>query len=262
MKPLVSIIIPTKNSKKYLNECLNSCRKQTYKNIEIIVVDNNSNDGTKKIARKYTSSVFNKGPERSAQKNFGAQKAHGKYLLFIDSDMTLSSSLIEKSIQTITHDKTVYALYINEKIPSSCILDFEKSFFGNTPLEAVRFIRKTAFQKAGGFDEDLTAGEDWDLDKRIRQIGKTGRVEKAFLYHHQNLLSQLKKKNRYSKQIEKYLSKWGKNDQEVKKQTGFSYRYFIVFTENGKWKKLIKNPFLSFCLYLYKITQGLIYLFK
>jgi glycosyltransferase involved in cell wall biosynthesis len=70
----VSVIVPTKNSQQYLARCLASIKKQKHNDIEIIVVDNNSSDKTKAIARKYTNLVFNKGPERSSQRNFGVRK--------------------------------------------------------------------------------------------------------------------------------------------------------------------------------------------
>jgi probable beta-1,3-galactosyltransferase len=57
--PLVSVIIPTYNSSRTLEKCLKSIKNQTYKNIEIIVVDNNSIDNTKEIAKKYTGKVYN-----------------------------------------------------------------------------------------------------------------------------------------------------------------------------------------------------------
>jgi glycosyltransferase involved in cell wall biosynthesis len=57
-KSLVSIIIPTKNSARTIQACLESCKDQTYQNIEIIVVDNFSTDGTFEIAKKYTDNVF------------------------------------------------------------------------------------------------------------------------------------------------------------------------------------------------------------
>ena len=71
---LVSIVINTKNEEENIGQCLQSCLDQNYSNVEIIVVDNNSTDRTKEIAKKYISQIFNKGPERSAQKNFGARK--------------------------------------------------------------------------------------------------------------------------------------------------------------------------------------------
>jgi glycosyltransferase involved in cell wall biosynthesis len=60
MQPLVSIVIPTKNSARTLEKCLVSIKNQAYENIEIIVVDNYSTDGTYEIAGKYTTKVFQK----------------------------------------------------------------------------------------------------------------------------------------------------------------------------------------------------------
>ncbi len=57
--PLVSVIIPTYNSSRTLEKCLESIKNQTYKNVEIIVVDNNSTDNTKEIAKKYTGKAYN-----------------------------------------------------------------------------------------------------------------------------------------------------------------------------------------------------------
>ena len=73
--PLVSVIITTRNSQRTLQACLLSVKKQTYRKIEIIVVDNHSKDNTQKIAEKYAHSVYIKGPERSTQRNWGAKKA-------------------------------------------------------------------------------------------------------------------------------------------------------------------------------------------
>src|SRR3989344_3215998 len=85
-KFLVSIVITTRNSASTIGELLKSIKVQDYSRIEIIVVDNKSSDGTGEIAAQYTKKVFDKGPERSAQRNFGARKAKGQYLFFLDSD--------------------------------------------------------------------------------------------------------------------------------------------------------------------------------
>lgn len=83
----VSVIITTKNEEKNIASCLESIKNQTYpqEKIEIIVVDNDSIDKTKEIALKYTDKVYNFGPERSAQRNFGVRQAKGKYILYLDS---------------------------------------------------------------------------------------------------------------------------------------------------------------------------------
>ncbi|MBI3485898.1 glycosyltransferase [Candidatus Daviesbacteria bacterium] len=94
---LVSVIIATKNEEKNIERCLKSIKKQNYiGNIEVIVVDNYSADQTIKIAKKYTRNVFLFGPERSAQRNLGAKKARGEWLLFLDADMEASANLISE----------------------------------------------------------------------------------------------------------------------------------------------------------------------
>ena len=85
MNDLVSVIVTTKNSGRTIGVCLQSIKDQDYGNVEIIVVDNQSSDNTKEVSVKYTVKVYDKGPERSAQRNYGAIKSSGKYLLFIDS---------------------------------------------------------------------------------------------------------------------------------------------------------------------------------
>ena len=85
-KPIISIVITTKNEEKHIRNCIESIQKQTFPRdqIEIIVVDNHSTDKTKKIAREYTPHFFTKGPERSAQRNLGAKKSHGIYYMYLD----------------------------------------------------------------------------------------------------------------------------------------------------------------------------------
>ena len=97
--PLVSVIIPTKNSAKTLEKCLQSVKNQSYPNIEVIVIDNNSIDKTKEIAKKYTIMVFNKGPERSAQVNFGGRQARGKYLYRVDSDFIIEKDVVQECVE-------------------------------------------------------------------------------------------------------------------------------------------------------------------
>src|SRR3989344_6174590 len=99
--PLVSVVITTRNSEETLGKLLKSVKQQSYKYKEIVVVDNDSRDKTKEIALKYTKKVYNQGPERSRQRNFGAEKAKGQYLLFLDSDMVLTEKVMEECVGEI-----------------------------------------------------------------------------------------------------------------------------------------------------------------
>jgi glycosyltransferase involved in cell wall biosynthesis len=98
--PLVSIIITTKNEAKNIENCLLSIQEQSYPNIETIVVDNASTDKTKEIAKQYTDKVYDKGPERSAQRNYGMiDIAQGEYVMFLDADMILAPEVVTSCLR-------------------------------------------------------------------------------------------------------------------------------------------------------------------
>jgi len=267
-KPLVSIVVTTKNEERHIRKCLQSIRTQRYPkwNIEIIVVDNNSKDNTKAIAREFTSKVYNKGPERSVQRNYGFKKSLGKYFMYLDADMRLSQSVIQEALKRFSADKKLVGLYIPEIIVGMGfwlkVRKFERSFYNATVIDCVRIVRRATFDTIGGFDETLTGPEDWDLDKKIRLAGKTG-IIKSSIYHDESglcILNYLSKKDYYAKSFNKYIKRWGEDDADVKKQLGIRYRYFTVFVENGKWKKLLKHPQLSFQMLFLRFLVGLIYI--
>lgn len=96
--PLVSVNIPTYNSSLTLAETLESVRKQTYPNIEIIVADGHSRDDTLKIARKYGAKIFY--AQELGRARFKAfSKSQGKYILFFDSDQIMDKDLIAKCVE-------------------------------------------------------------------------------------------------------------------------------------------------------------------
>jgi len=268
--PLVSVIIATKNEEKNIDNCLRSIKLQTYpqEKIEIIVVDNNSIDKTKQTARKYTPKVFNCGPERSAQRNFGIKKARGKYVLHLDADMSLSPQLIEECAKKLEGNESFIALYIPEIVLGNGfwtkVRRFERSFYDGTVIDCVRFISGDKFVEAGGFDELLTGPEDWDFDKRIRQIGKVDLISEP-LFHNENefnLRKYLEKKSYYAQSFKKYIQKWGRNDPDIRKQLGVGYRFFIVFLEKGKWRKLISHPILALGMFALRFLVGINFLMK
>lgn len=265
---LISIIITTKNEERNIEACLRSLLAQTYprENIEIIVVDNSSSDKTREIASKYTEKVYSHGPERSAQKNFGVERSKGEYFIYLDADMILSENVVVECVEKVSNDKNIIALYIPEIVAGKSffarVRRFERGFYDGTVVDAVRFIQKDKFLEAGGFDEKLYAGEDWDLDKRIKKSGKVGIIQ-VVLYHNEeefNLTKYLAKKEYYSKNVDIYIKKWGKNDPDIKKQFGFRYRYFGVFVEKRKWKNLVRHPLLALGMFFLRFLVGVKYL--
>lgn len=269
--PLVSIVITTKNEEKHIVSCLESIKNQDYprEKIEIIVVDNHSTDATVKLARQYTKNIFTKGPERSAQRNYGMiTKSHGQYVMYVDADMELSKKVISSCISKVTKDPGIIGLYIREIVTGdsywSKVRRFERSFYDGTAIDCVRFIKKSAFMKVKGFDVNLTGPEDWDLDKKIRSLGKVDLIKQP-IYHNEaefNLKKYLSKKSYYSRSFDKYVKKWGKDDSDIRKQLSPIYRLFTVFVEDNKWKKLIRFPHLSFGMYLLRLLVSLAYLYS
>jgi glycosyltransferase involved in cell wall biosynthesis len=265
---LISIIITTKNEEGNIGNCLESVLAQSYpaENIEIIVVDNNSTDKTKEIALKYTEKVFSRGPERSAQKNFGVERSRGEWFVHLDADMVLSENAVKRCVEKVSRDKNIIALYIPEIVSGenffSKVRRFERSFYDGTVIDAARFIQKDKFLLIGGFDEKMYACEDWDLDKRLKKLGKFG-IIKSSLFHNEeefSLKKYLAKKEYYSKNLDVYIEKWGKDDPDVKKQFGCRYRFFGVFIESGKWKKILRHPILALGMYFLRFLVGVKFL--
>ena len=109
--PQVSVIIPAYNAEKYIEECVLSVLKQNYQNLEIIVVNDGSSDSTLSILlnmqKRFPSiAVFSKDNEGvSAARNFGISKAHGKYVLLLDSDDAYLPDSVSLLVETAEQNK-------------------------------------------------------------------------------------------------------------------------------------------------------------
>ena len=188
-EPLVSIIVPAYNSGKYLGECLNSALNQTYRNIEIIVIDDGSTDDTSEALKPYLDKIryykiANSGPARA--RNEGIKKACGRFIAFLDSDDIFLPEKIEAQLKAVSVSEkvgmvTCNGYLINERGDQIGQIKLEKypdqdSLIYNLHIRNVlnrgcssMLLRKECFEKAGLMDETLVVGEDWDLWLRILQ---------------------------------------------------------------------------------------------
>ncbi len=250
--PLVSIIVATKNEENNIVKLCESVKNQTYKNIELIIVDNGT-DRTKELAAKYTSLVFSFGPERCAQRNMGLVKASGDFVLFLDADMTLSENVVTECVAAVSKNAEVVGVIIPEEsygegFWARCVI-LEKSFYvGVDGIEAARFFNKKIVVMAGGYDELLVSGEDWDLHKRVLEFGKVVRIP-SLIFHdegHATLIGLVKKKIYYAKHFWSYLRKHvGKGD--LPNQLNLKYRYKLWFSQPDKlFKNLLEGMGLLF----------------
>jgi len=187
--PLVSVIVPTKNSGRTISRCLQSIRAQTYPHLQVIVVDNESADLTADLASGLADLVLTAGPERSAQRNLGAKRASGEYFLFVDSDMVLEPSVVRACLAVKNSD----AVVIPEEsfgvgLWAQCKALERSCYLGDETIEAARFFRREAFNAANGYDESIRGVEDWDLHERVRQLDyRIGRAN-ALIRHDEGSL--------------------------------------------------------------------------
>lgn len=243
---LVSIIVPTYNSAKFLEQCLKSIKNQTYKNIELIVVDNNSTDKTKEIAKVYGAIFFVAGPDQSKEKIFGApfqrnygfRQAKGEYVYYVDVDMELPKKLIEECVEIMLANKKCKAIIIAEEsfgigFWAKCKWLERRTYWGDDLVEAPRFFDKNTLEGMGYLD-DTVGADDWDLALRMKQVGQLILRTKNYIMHNEGALSLakvIKKRFLYGKDVIKFGEKHG---------TKKFYTYFSPFR-----KSYLKNiPFL------------------
>src|SRR3989344_9602551 len=250
MNPLVSVIIPTKNSARTLRTCIESIRRQSYDHIEIIVVDNESSDTTIDIAQKGGARIAQEQNERSAQRNKGAFVSRGEYIVFIDSDMKLSKSVIQECVEGMEQAPYIQAIVIPEKsfgygFWAAC-KTFERSFYTETPwMRAVRFFKRSSYEAIRGFDSSMIAGEDFDIHNRIKKTFGTQAIGtiSAEILHNEGDLSLnalMRKKFYYGGHIRQYRDK-AYNKHAYRKQATMEHR-FMLFTSHPK--KILLHPII------------------
>jgi glycosyltransferase involved in cell wall biosynthesis len=249
--------VPTRNSAEFLDVCLASLASQTYPHTELIVVDRDSTDATVSIAKKYGAKVYNHGPERSWQRNYGADKAAGTYLLMIDSDMSLEPEVVAQCVAAM--DDSTQGVIIPEQsygtgFWAQCKA-LERSYYvGNDTIEAPRFMRRETFLQIGAYDTDLVSGEDWELGQRLRKRGSITRIA-AYIHHNEGHLSfrrTIYKKYYYARLARGYLQASGTTN-TLTDDAG-PLRRFMLFLSRPS--TLLSRPhyglgmlFMKFCEY-------------
>ena len=186
---MLSIVIPTLNEQNYLPKLLESIKKQSYKDYEIIVADANSSDNTRQIARKLGCKLTGSGGLPAVGRNNGAKIAKGDVLFFIDADVILDKDFLEKSLLEFESRKLGVAGCFIRPIGNN-ILD--KMFFGifnfwifstqlfypNASGSGI-FCRRKLHEEIKGFDETIKLSEDMDYVKRAGKIAKFRILMKA-----------------------------------------------------------------------------------
>lgn len=180
--PYVSVILPAYNESNYIAECLESLVKQSYprERFEIIVVDNGSKDETLEIAKTYADKalVLEEG-NVGAVRNFGVANAKGEILAFLDSDCRVETNWLSEGVQKLIAipNSAIGGApsHSNESsnwVQKYWILENANSRGHQKDLIGICiFIRKITFNEVGGFNEQVTSGEDTELSIALREAG-------------------------------------------------------------------------------------------
>jgi glycosyltransferase involved in cell wall biosynthesis len=254
--PLVSIIIPTYNSEKTLEQCLMSIFTQTYRNMEIVIVDKESTDKTIQIARNFNTKVIViPAKERSEQLNYGIRVSKGTYILRLDSDIVIESNLIEEAVKKCELDDYDAVAIFWEPDPTisfwSKVRILEKSFYRDDLLFiSPSFFKRIILKKVKGFNEELVAGEDYDFLNRVLKYGfKIGFVKsKGIHIGEPRSLREIVTKNYYYGK-----TTWGflRNNPKIGLLQISPIK--LRFIKNGK--KFIKDPALALGFVIYQILR-------
>jgi GT2 family glycosyltransferase len=227
---LLSIIIPTRNEAHNIAACLSPFAAAAQAGqCERIVVDNDSSDGTADLARAAGAAVYRQGPERSAQRNRGVREARGEYVFFLDADMRVPDATLREILELLVAPDAPDGLYIPEIRAGrgwwGRVRNFERSFYNGTCIDALRVMRRETLLAAGGYDEALYAGEDWDLDLRFLAIASRTAITRGALTHDEGRFTlgrHLAKKRYYSENLSRYRQKWPGNA-VVRRQFSLTY---------------------------------------
>ncbi len=203
---LISVIIPAYNRKSFIEEAIRSVKSQNYKNLEVLVVDDGSTDGTYEILKKYHAEGsirlfhhpgrLNRGQSRSI--NLGLEKAKGEYVAILDSDdMFAPNKLVEQAAILIMNPDIGMVYGQGHAIDASGNFLFEIPGHSHEEtgdpnrllldcymaLPGGSLIRKSVFDDVGYFEESFRAGQDHDMALRIMEKTKTVYLPKLAFYY-------------------------------------------------------------------------------
>lgn len=190
-KPFVSIVMPVFNAAAYVKETIDSALEQTYRDIEIIAVDDGSSDGSLALLRSYEPRIkvlnqVNCGQGRA--RNRGVELSTGELLAFLDADDLWDPTKVERQVSVLTQHPDALAAYCDHRIidakgkvtgPSGALAQPRTSgqllrnlILGNFIISpSLMMMRRTAFEQVGGFDESLRQNDDYDLWMRVAANG-------------------------------------------------------------------------------------------
>lgn len=221
--PTVSVIIPTRNEEQVIKECLVAVFNQSFKPLEVIVVDGRSTDNTIKVANEFPVKVLTETEPTSLPnaRNIGVENAQGDILFIMDADVILDSQCIQNALRYFEDPKIIGVIPVENNLAHSRLEQIQIDWFlgSANPIRTgigisvfAQFLRKSVFKKVK-FDPHLGYGEDGDFQRRLlNSYANTGKVARSpqskISVHYSHTLKELRSQyGWYGRTFKGYLSK-------------------------------------------------------
>lgn len=289
---LVSVVIPAYNSAEFIRQCIESVLAQTYRVVEVVVLDDGSTDNTASICEEFGSSVNlfrQENSGRGSARNMGVSKANGKYLAFLDHDDLLLPHSIHDRVEFLKKHLEVGWVFSDavEFDDSGNLrlflgqfpwLNLNEDIFiqllrGCFPLTSTVMIRRSVMDFVGGFNTSLNYGEDLELFLRLALISNVGMIKepltKRRIHFGQGISSNF---DRWNSRVMIYASFKASvgamsHDQQVALKRALKYAYFklgehywgILNLREGKgcfWRSLCFDRWLGHALFYCLLSCG------
>ncbi|MGI8469851.1 MAG: glycosyltransferase family 2 protein [Pyrinomonadaceae bacterium] len=273
MKPLVSVIIPNYNYAQYLREAIDSVLRQTYENIEIIVVDDGSKDESKEVLQSCgdkIETVFQQNLGVSAARNNGVRKSVGEFIALLDADDMWLPEKIERQIQKFTENSEIGLVHVGveEFDDAGNILKTRlNGMAGEVSHELLlsknavilgggsgMMIPRKVFEEVEGFDLRLLTSADWDLFYRVSRSYKVGFVNEVLLryrIHGSNMHGNVARMER--EMLFGYEKAFSEKDTAVQeiRRTAYGNLHQVLagsYFNSGQYADFVKHAFKSIWL--------------
>lgn len=273
---LVTVGVALYNHEKYIIECLESIVKQSYTNIELIVINDGSSDNSFEVAKNYLDNQnYNKNYKIITRSNKGmcntlneiAEQAKGKYISFIGSDDYWMLNKIEDQVNYLENNPDIILVHSNSiKVDENCkeigLLDysskknsgdmFESLILGSGGINTPSHLYKTEIYSKIGFYDSSFKFEDIDFWLRLTKEYRIGYIDKIhtfYRWHGENLSDDKNKLKFYNDEIVKIFNKNIENESLKKKAILRIYRKsYLLALRTLEFRYLIK--------YLYKYLKN------
>lgn len=273
MEKLVSVVLPVYNGEKYLRESIESVLNQTYRNIELIIVDDCSIDSTQLIAREYVRSDSRVKYYRN-QKNLklprnlnrGFSLARGEYLTWTSDDNRYKPKAIATLVEKLEGKKDVQFAFASCRVIDGNGKEIEyimvnenspKQIIGSNSVGACFMYTRKVYETIGDYDPELVLVEDFDYWQRIcMKFKAVGIPDILYEYRwHDGALTSTMRQDEFNRNLEKMLLKnrsgFGRTDMES------SYYYYRGLNRCRVNLKMKENPYI----YKYKFYSMYYFLF-